>query len=108
MLKDLDISQWKEEMDSMNSNEFEIIDVRTPEEQAAGVIPGAKLVDYFDSEALLSFINTLDQDKTYFVYCKAGARSMHVCQIMQQMGFLKTNNLYGGIMAWANAGHPIK
>lgn len=107
MLKDLNAKDWKAEQDELEAGQFEIIDVRSEEEQETGIIEGAKCVDYFDSEALLSFVNNLDQSKTYFVYCRSGARSMQVCQIMQQMGFLHTNNLEGGIMGWAQAGFPI-
>ena len=99
MHRDLDKNIWKEEL-SENGADNIVLDVRTPEEWDMGVQKNALLIDFFDSQKLLSFIQDLDQSKNYYVYCKAGGRSFQVCQMMQQMGFLKTNNLLGGMMEW--------
>ena len=98
MHKDLNPTEWKEAIAS-NDN-CQLLDVRTPAEWAEGIQQDASMIDYFESEKLLAFIQELDQSKTYFVYCKAGGRSMQVCQVMQQMGFLHTVNLLGGMSDW--------
>lgn len=77
-----------------------ILDVRTPEECAEGVIPNAKTVNYLDPQQFLNYIETLDKDSSYFIYCRSGKRSWGACQLMQEQGFKELYNLDGGILAW--------
>ena len=77
-----------------------IIDVRTPEEFNAGYIPGAINVNIFEQEDFLNFVESLDKDKNYYVYCRSGARSGNACGIMNDMGIENAFNLTGGILDW--------
>lgn len=77
-----------------------IIDVRTPEEWAQGIIKGAKLINIFDMEDFCAEVEKLNKDQDCFLYCRSGARSGHACQIMDDLGFKNTFNLIGGIMNW--------
>jgi rhodanese-related sulfurtransferase len=45
-------------------------------------------------------VNALDSSKTYFVYCRSGARSAQACQIFKLNGFDSCYNLLGGILEW--------
>jgi rhodanese-related sulfurtransferase len=45
-------------------------------------------------------VSELDVSKTYFVYCRSGARSTQACQIFKQHGMSSCFNLLGGIMEW--------
>ena len=62
-----------------------IIDVRTPEEFAAGHLEGAVLIDIkaasFDSK-----IAALDPDASYIVYCRSGNRSALAVERMRGAG----------------------
>jgi len=40
------------------------------------------------------------KDKEVIVHCHSGVRSMQACMVLEQMGFKKTANLTGGILAW--------
>jgi len=40
------------------------------------------------------------KDKEVIIHCHSGMRSMQACMILEQMGFQKTYNLTGGILAW--------
>ena len=40
------------------------------------------------------------RDKEVIVHCHSGMRSMQACMVLEQMGFQKTVNLTGGILAW--------
>lgn len=40
------------------------------------------------------------RDKEVIVHCRSGVRSMQACMVLEQMGFAKTVNLTGGILAW--------
>ena len=75
-----------------------LLDVRTAGEVQGGALPGAVNIDYM-SMSFRKKIAELDKAKTYFVYCRSGARSMQACTIMHQQGF-DVRNLDGGIGAF--------
>jgi phage shock protein E len=62
-----------------------VIDVRTPDEYAAGHVDGARLIDVqdpgFDAE-----IADLDRSTTYVVYCRSGNRSAAAAERMRASG----------------------
>ena len=97
-MKNLDNITWENEL-STHENGV-ILDVRTPDEYAEKHIPNASLINVQDPQHFMSEIEQLDKTKSYFVYCKSGARSMMACQIMSQMGFEQLANLDGGITGW--------
>ena len=78
-----------------------VLDVRTPEEFAAGVN-----VD-LESGSFESDITGLDQAAPYAVYCRSGNRSGQAMGIMQDAGFTDVAHLDGGIVAWQEAGGQI-
>ena len=77
-----------------------ILDVRTPEECAEGIIPNAINIDIFKGQGFVYAVKELDATKNYYVYCKAGGRSQQACQLMNQMGFENAYNLVGGFTGW--------
>ena len=77
-----------------------ILDVRTEEEFESGYIKGALNMDIRGGADFLASIESLDKSKSYFVYCRSGARSGQSCQLMSQMGFSALYNLDGGVLAW--------
>lgn len=80
-----------------------ILDVRTEEEVSEGYIPGAINVDIRQGQGFIDELEKLDTDKSYYVYCRSGARSGQACSIMNQLGFDKAYNLAGGFMEWNGA-----
>lgn len=84
-----------------------LLDVRTPEEAAGGIIPGAIVMD-FNAPDFKAKVSKLDKDKTYFVYCKVGGRSGQATELMGNKGFKKVFNLKGGYMAWVENGFETK
>lgn len=77
----------------------QLLDVRTPEEHAAGSIPNATLNNVNDA-AFVSNVANLDKNQPVFVYCRSGARSMKAAGILKEQGFTKIYNLQGGFMSW--------
>ena len=75
-----------------------LIDVRTPGEFRSGSIKGARNIDIM-SATFASTINTLDKDKTYFMFCRTGNRSGQACNFMAKQGF-KVYNLAGTPNDW--------
>ena len=69
-----------------------IIDVRTPEEFAAGHLDGAVLIDIkhpsFDAE-----ITKLDATASYIVYCRSGNRSAQAVDRMRAIGIENITDL---------------
>lgn len=82
-----------------------IVDVRTPEEFAAGHIEGAV---NFDVEGVdfSGQIATLDPAGTYAVYCRSGNRSQAAVAQMSAAGINGIYELSTGITGWAAAGYP--
>lgn len=82
-----------------------IVDVRTPDEFAAGHIQGA--INYnVEGPDFASQISTLDPSKTYAVYCRAGNRSQVAVAAMSQAGINHIYELQTGINGWLDAGYP--
>ena len=82
------------------TSESVILDVRTEEEFESGYIKGALNMDIRGGADFLASIESLDKPKSYFVYCRSGARSGQACQLMSQMGFNAVYPLEGGVLAW--------
>jgi rhodanese-related sulfurtransferase len=95
--EDLTVAEFQQKMDEGNAI---VLDVRTPEETAAGIVPGAKEID-FRGDGFKEKLEALDKDETYLVYCKSGGRSSSACSMMEEMGFKKVYNLVGGYTAWS-------
>ena len=68
-----------------------LLDVRTPEEYAAGHVPGSRNIP-------LDQIGTaqLDRSAPLFVCCRSGARSGQACAVLTRRGFEAVN--IGGIL----------
>lgn len=97
-MADLTQKEWTKQLAA--DNNAVIIDVRTDEEVAEGIIPGALQIDIYKGQGFIYEVDALDKDKAYYVYCRSGARSANACAVMNHLGFGKTFNLLGGIMEW--------
>jgi phage shock protein E len=91
-------------IDSMGA-ELTIIDVRTPEEFAAGHLDGAVNYD-IEGGQFSALIADLPTDGAYIVYCHSGRRSAIAAQTMIDAGFTTVYDL-GGIVDWQAAGLPV-
>lgn len=101
--KHLTTAQFAEEIQKPGAI---LLDVRTPEEYAAGHIAGAININFYDQN-FKEELNKLDKTATYDVYCQSGNRSGKTLPIMQSLGFAHAQDLSGGILSWASAGKPI-
>jgi len=88
--------------EKMNSgDDFFLLDVRTPQENATHAIPGSYLIPLQD---LGYRMNELPKDKEIIVYCRVGNRSAYACSHLSRMGY-NVKNLEGGIMIWNMSGN---
>lgn len=94
--RDLNAAEFEKEMN--RDADAVIVDVRTPGEYALGRIPGALNMDITRGD-FDSWVDGLDKDKTYYVYCRAGNRSIAACTILGSKGF-RSCNLAEGVYAW--------
>lgn len=83
-----------------------LLDVRTPEEVAQGVIEGATVLDYYGDQ-FAEELAKLDTNQTVYVYCRSGGRSGKTMAQLKDLGFAHVYNLDGGITAWKAAGMPM-
>lgn len=104
IIVDVNVAQFK---DLMGKEEGTVLDVRTPEEWAEGVIEGAQKMNYYDDD-FATQIAGLDKSKAVFVYCKAGGRSASAAEVLKENGFTKIYNLDGGMNAWLDGGNPVQ
>ena len=96
-MKNLTQADWSTSIEKDNTV---IIDVRTPNEWAEGIIENAILINILEPQSFMGEIENLDKSKNYYVYCRSGARSGQACQVMNSIGINETNNLSGGILEW--------
>lgn len=82
---------------------IEIIDIRTPEEFAAGHLAKAKNID-FKADTFKSELAKLDKEKTYLMHCRSGGRSTASLPIWKELGFKRVIHLNSGILGAEKAG----
>ncbi len=82
----------------LDAGTAQAVDVREPDEYAAGHIPGAILLPLGqireDAAALLP-----DKTAQLLVYCRTGRRSAAACKQLSQLGYTALANL-GGVLHW--------
>ena len=87
--------------------DFELIDVREPNEYEIVNIPGATLIpkgEFLNGTALSSLPN----DKQIVLHCKVGGRSAEVLAVVKDAGFSDAIHVGGGVVAWVDQIEPHK
>ena len=84
---------------------IQLVDVRTPQEMAQGIIDGAECVPLH--LVPLRADEWMDDARPMVIYCRTGARSAQACAFLSarnpQRRFI---NLNGGIVNWVREGLP--
>lgn len=90
-----------------NSQNWVILDVRTPKEVAASHIPKASPVN-FRSTDFNQQVQLLDKQKTIYIYCNTGVgRSDSAAVALRKDGFKNVNIIKGGILGWDDNNLPL-
>ncbi len=84
-----------------------ILDVRTPEEFAAGHVPGAINIPYTELEERYSELKLEGSDELV-VYCQSGRRAAIAEAALSELGFTNVRDLDGHIAAWKQAERPLE
>src|ERR1700733_9814268 len=74
-----------------SGEDFTLVDVREPDEQAKGVIPGAVTMARGILEVNIDQITT-DKQRTLVLYCGGGSRSALAALNLKKMGFDNVNS----------------
>lgn len=98
----LETAQWNQ-IDSYLEKGFELIDVRSPSEFAAGAIPGAKSIPV---DEIRSRVSELKQ-KNVLVNCQVGQRGHTATMLLKELGY-NAVNLDGGYLTWSNSPASLK
>ena len=81
-----------------NSNDFIVIDVRTPEEHNIKRIKNSININFYD-EKFIDFFKIYEKDENILIYCRSGRRSLEAVKNLSKKGFKNIYDLKGGILA---------
>ncbi|KNC20062.1 molybdopterin biosynthesis-like protein MoeZ [Arthrobacter sp. RIT-PI-e] len=90
---------------SAGTADFELVDVRSPEEHAIVHIDGARLVP---KDTILDGEVAVDPSRPVYVHCKSGVRSADVVRFLRARGHDDVYSVEGGIAAWVERIEPAK
>ena len=78
-----------------------LIDVRTPTEFHSGHLPKAININYLSND-FWDRMESLSNDRDFFIYCRSGRRSIRACTLMKNGGFdhSRVFNMDGGLALW--------
>lgn len=96
----------EELVELLKDSDVQLVDVRTPEEVAQGIIEGASHIDFFDTD-FETRIGKLDKTKPLVLYCRSGNRSGKAIIKINTLGFKKIYDVSGGFNEWQAEGYPI-
>ena len=81
-----------------------LLDVREPDEWAAGHAPGAHHMPMMEVPTRIAEVPT---DAEVVVVCRSGGRSGQVTSYLMGNGWDNVRNLDGGMQSWAAAGRDM-
>ena len=90
--------------DRAAGKDIQIVDVREPNEWAAGHLPEAVLIPLGE---LGPRAGELDPARPVVVVCRSGNRSATAADLLIRSGFRDVKNLAGGMVAWTQAVYRV-
>jgi rhodanese-related sulfurtransferase len=84
-----------------------VLDVRTPEEFAAGHVPGARNLSHDQLAGRLGELEAL-RDKDVVLYCRSGRRTALAEEVLRKAGFTRLLHLDGDFLAWQAENRPVE
>lgn len=92
---------------STSAKGFVLVDVRSPEEHASGMIPGTdRNIDFRELKARHRELGA-KLDDHIVVYCQSGHRSNIAAETLADLGYTHVYNVVGSMNAWTEAGFPV-
>jgi NADPH-dependent 2,4-dienoyl-CoA reductase/sulfur reductase-like enzyme/rhodanese-related sulfurtransferase len=93
----LETAQWSQ-IDEFSDRGFQLVDVRTSSEYAAGNIPGAMSMPVDEIRGRVAEL----ENKDILVNCQVGQRGHTATMLLKELGF-NAVNLDGGYLTWSNS-----
>jgi len=92
----------------MESRNVFLLDIRSQQEiESQGIIDGALVMEH--GKVIFNIKKKVhDANMPLLVICKQGGRSALIAQQLQEMGYNDVHHIEGGIVAWKEAGLPVK
>ncbi|MBV6417090.1 MAG: Thiosulfate sulfurtransferase GlpE [Steroidobacteraceae bacterium] len=76
-----------------------VLDVRTPEEFAAGHVPGAINIPHDQVKDRLAELGA-SKDRPIVVYCRSGKRAAKALAILHDAGYRRLSHMTGDMLGW--------
>jgi len=83
-----------------------VLDVRTPEEFAAGHVPGAINIPHTELAARVAELEG-SRDSDIVVYCRTGKRAAEALGVLEKSGFKRLMHLEGDYTRWNEEKRPV-
>jgi monothiol glutaredoxin len=100
MVREITAGDLKAMMD--RGEQFQLVDVRTPDERQRASISGSRLLDQRAYDDLIA----MDPGTPIVFHCHFGDRSRAAAEHFRQQGFTNLCNVRGGIDAWSQTIDP--
>jgi rhodanese-related sulfurtransferase len=91
----------------VSAGQSQLLDVRTAGEYKQGHLANALQADWTNAAEFAERIKYLDKNKPLLVYCASGGRSGQAAEWLVKQGFVKVDNLSGGMISWKQASLPF-
>jgi thioredoxin len=90
------------------SQQGQVLDVRTQEEFSENHLKNAFNADFTKSDEFGERIKYLDKNNPVFVYCLSGGRSARAADYLLQQGFTQVYDMEGGVRSWMAGNKPLE
>ena len=113
-IEEISAEEAKRRLAAAEREGWHFLDVREPDEFAAGRIPGAYNVPrgFLEVKADLEHPKRdtwlEDRIRPLVIYCGGGHRSALAAQTLQQMGFERVVSMAGGWSSWSGRGYAVE
>ncbi len=113
-IEEISAEEAKRRLAAAEREGWHFLDVREPDEFAAGRIPGAYNVPRGVLEVKADLEHAKrdtwleDRSRPLVIYCGGGQRSALAARSLQQMGFERVVSMAGGWSAWSGRGYAVE
>jgi rhodanese-related sulfurtransferase len=89
----------------INAKHAQVVDVRSAEEFGKGSLPNARNIP---TAAMRQRAGELKKERPVILVCNSGRSAVPAAAQLRAAGFAEVYVLAGGLMAWREAGLPVK
>ncbi|MEZ4507845.1 MAG: rhodanese-like domain-containing protein [Thermomicrobiales bacterium] len=89
---------------AMNDPNVQVIDCREQNEWDAAHVENMTLMPL---DSIGQRLGELDPARPLIIVCRSGRRSLLAAQQLAAIGFSDVKSMNGGLIAWAEQGHPL-